>query len=475
MAETGTRIDIPLDWQVYFNIPAYFVTYFGEVYFGTIWQLADYPDRFFIVQNDKLNTIRGLKSEDKTLENYRQLGREITDVRVIAMKPFTSLTGQRVDFGGVRYGDGQQFKRLFVFGAAASSFCVYGKDSRSFRRLPLNPPCGYEVFDEKYDEIAKKYPGVQSSLPLFQAKNKSIEECLKEEWQVFSSSYNPEVACNHINIQFYLQELFQAVSKEVVQNHARYNLYSVFLGKIRKHVSAYPHEKVSMVSFNYDVILDGFIREVFGYHYLKMQDYINWNNKSVLLFKPHGSCNWGWRFDKNKIKLKDKKITEALYDEKTEPWKIYFDLLGNMNQMISLNTWGHESGFDKYGRGRFTMNKNLLEIIPSISGEYYFPSLLLPYRDKDDVAMPYDHYYALNNGVLPNIQELYLIGWKGNEDVFNRQLKAAVNLKKIFIVNPKAYEVQHNLSKHLDLKKYEVVVVKDFEDFVLNRVDGILG
>ena len=48
-------IQIPLEWLKYYNTPAYFITYFGEIYFGTIWDLQDYPERFFIVENIKRN------------------------------------------------------------------------------------------------------------------------------------------------------------------------------------------------------------------------------------------------------------------------------------------------------------------------------------------------------------------------------------------------------------------------------------
>jgi hypothetical protein len=79
---------------------------------------------------------------------------------------------------------------------------------------------------------------------------------------------------------------------------------------------------------------------------------------------------------------------------------------------------------------------------------------------------------------INEVEELYLIGWKGNEDVFNRLLKTQTrNLRKIIIVNPmekKKKEVTKNLKKHLDLARYKIEVVNTFEDFVLKKMDSYL-
>lgn len=470
----SNRIEIPFEWHKYNNTPAYFITYFGEIYFGTIWQLQKFPDRFFIVQNDKTSTIRDLKPEERTLERYQQIGREIKDINVIK-EIYDQPIGNEIQFKQISYSD-QQFKKIFVFGAAASSFCVFGNSLKAFRESHLNPPTGFEIFDDKYESFISQYPAAKLSIPLFEAKDKNIEECMEEEWQIFKSYYSPQVAIRHINIQFYLQSLFKAISKEVVEKHYRNNLYSLFLNKFQGYLAANPTERISLISFNYDTILDNFISQMYRYPLNKMDDYINWNERNILLFKPHGSCNWGWKLKKENLNgHTQSSIANALYESGLEPWQIYFKLTGTLNEVIAQNTWGHEYFNDKHLRGRFTINKNLIEQIPENSTDTYFPSLLIPYRDKDEMIMPYDHFNAMKT-VIGQAEELYLIGWKGNEDLFNKQIKMnGHKLKKIVIVNPQADVVKCNISKLIEISNMEIEIIKDFETFVLNHLDKHLS
>ena len=267
--------------------------------------------------------------------------------------------------------------------------------------------------------------------------------------------------------------MFKAISKEVVEKHYRNNLYSLFLNKFQSYLAANPTERISLVSFNYDTILDDFITQIYGYPLNKMDDYINWNDRNILLFKPHGSCNWGWKIKQEKLNNNTQTtIATTLYNEGKEPWEIYFNLIGDLNEVVAQNTWGYEYFNDKHLRGRFTVNKNLIEQIPENTTNTYFPSLLIPYRDKDEMLMPYDHFNAMKTAI-GKVEELYLIGWKGNEHLFNKQFKMHSHnkLKKIVIVNPESDIVKSNISKYLDLTKIKVEVVKDFETFVLNHLD----
>lgn len=466
----NNRIQIPREWDMYYNNPAYFITYFGEIYFGTIWELQEYPDRFFIVENIKIKELNDLKPEEKTLEKYQQLGREIKDIKVIS-KIYDYDIGKNIELKVRNYGN-KRYKKMFVFGAAASTFCVFGDKKEQFRKSQLNPPTGYEIFDEKYSSFINQYPGAKKSLPIFESKNRNIEECFEDEWGKFKSVYNPEIAIKHINIQFYLQTLFNAISKEVVEKHHRSNLYSLFLSKFQHYIAQNPQERISLVSFNYDTILDNFITQIYGYSFDSIDKYIDWENRNILLYKPHGSCDWGWKL---KPKYSELNIAEHLYKNNIEPWEIYYKMIDEIDNVIATNSWGFEKIHDKHQRGRFTLNKNLIECIPEQSNNAYIPSLLIPYRDKDEFSFPYDHFNAMSHSIQ-EAEELYLIGWKGNEELFNKELKTmGHNLKKIIIVNPQADVVKDNLSKHLDLTKIEIIEIENFETFVLSHQDELLN
>ena len=157
-------------------------------------------------------------------------------------------------------------------------------------------------------------------------------------------------------------------------------------------------------------------------------------------------------------------IPKYLLENQTSFSELYFQHLGTPYEMIYQQSWGHELELSNHTNGKFSVNKNKIEVVHS-NPEQYFPSLLIPYKDKDEMVMPY-HHYSLMQWFINSVEDLYLIGWKGNEAAFNTLIKRQAHLlKRIFIVNPNPKEVELNLGNYIDLKKYEVVYFKDFESF----------
>jgi len=471
------RIEIPIEWHIHYEQPAHFVTYYGDIYHGRIVEHHQHEDRFFILSNNQAIEFRDLKPDERTLENYQRLGWEIRDpkiIKFIVKEQQLGVVDGKIDT--TRYGD-QQWKRMFVFGAGASAHCLFGKNKKQLYESMLRPPLGYEIFDETYDETIENFEGARLSVPLFEARGKDIEGCLEEEWIKLRNAYNPSITARHINLQFYLQTLFHWISADVTRSHYRSNLYSLFANKLQSYLAG-KTERVAMVSFNYDTILDQFVEKIFNAPFKSMHDYIDYNNRQVLLFKPHGSCNWGWPVkQRQQLSSDHRNFQQALYEQRTELWDIYYHLLGDFNSMVHNHAWGIESSTNKNRLGRYTVNKNKIEVMEHGKGYEYFPALLMPYRDKDEFVMHYDHHHAMQ-WFVGDMEELYLIGWKGNEDVFNRLLEThARNLRKIVIVNPnekKNKEVSKNLTKLLELKKgITIEVVDSFEKFVLAEMDKI--
>lgn len=470
----NNRLEIPGEWWKYRQTDAFFITYFGEIYFGHIAQLQDYPDRLFIVQPSKKKELKGLEPGIERLKAYQNLSREIKDLKAIAATwekevPQDNRVGPE-DMPQQEH----ELKRMFIFGAAASSFCCFDDHLDELRNHPFAPPTGYEVFAKKYDELIQQFPGADQSTTKFESRENDIESCLEEEWDMVKAKYNPQVAIRHLNIQFYLQKLFSAISNEVHQKFKRKNLYRLLLSKLEAVTADNPNERISLVTFNYDTILDRFVEEAIGKPLNSMDNYVDYRSNNLLLFKPHGSCNWGWRIPNEYIEhLNGTPLHRHLLDEKIEPWKLYYNLLGNIDDMIDINSWGGEQFNDDYHRGRYTIAKSKLQVIPRGEEEKYFPALLIPYRDKDEVLMPYIHVQTLKHAI-DEIEELYLIGWKGNERLFNKKLKRATNLKKLVIVNPEADKVETHIRKFLPNQQIEVVHVADFEKFVVKEMDAML-
>jgi len=198
-----------------------------------------------------------------------------------------------------------------------------------------------------------------------------------------------------------------------------------------------------------------------------MEDYFDWDSRNMVLFKPHGSANWGWKFKNGNLVNNNRfEIINQLFKRKIEPWEIYYKLLGDISETVESSSWGLA--------GKYSLNKNLIKIISREEDPHslYHPALLLPYRDKDEFVMPYQMQHAMTS-CFNQISELFLIGWKGNEDQFNQKLKNNANsLRKITIVNPHAAEVKSNLEKAgFDLSQYDMKEIKTFENFVLSHLE----
>ncbi|TVR41071.1 MAG: hypothetical protein EA392_02470 [Cryomorphaceae bacterium] len=419
--------------------------------------------------------MKGLPAGEERLKQFQQKAREIKDLSAIAATwdqyiPEDNYVGME-DMPQQHH----ELKRMFIFGAAASSFCCFDEQKEELRKHALSPPTGYEVFAAKYDELISEFPGADQSTTKFESRGNDIESCLEEEWDMVKTKYNPNVAIRHLNIQFYLQKLFLTISSEVHQKFRRKNLYRLLLSKLEAVTFENPQERISLVTFNYDTILDHFVTEANGVPLNSMESYVDYRNNNLLLFKPHGSCNWGWRIPREySEQLNGASFAQYLWEEKVEPWKLYFEILGDIDDMIDINSWGPEQFNDEFHRGRYTIAKSKLEVIPKGRETDFFPALLIPYRDKDEVLMPYEHVETLKHAI-DRIEELYLIGWKGNERLFNKKLERARNLKRLIIVNPEAKEVEKRIVNCLPKGvKPEIIHVHDFEEFVLNRMDELL-
>lgn len=455
----------PFHLSQYYQKNGHFFTYHGNVYFGSFWDFDHFPDSVFIVSPKNRSKIIELQGKGATVElkEITDLGWEIKDFDIIQSHAEGKIGNEDEEPDLTRRGD-QKWKKMFVFGAGASAFSVFNEDLETFRNAPYSPPIGNELFGKKFQAIFKKYKGVELSLASLKAFGNDVEGFFESEWTDITNSYNPSVVARHINIVFYLKELFSKISKETIDNFNDSTLYSAYINKLQKYLSKNKTEKIAFVSFNYDTILDHYLSQFFNAPLNSLTDYVKFNTNPFLLFKPHGSCNWGWRFTKAFLESNPGDISKYLYDNQTSFNELYFKHLGSPYEMIYEKSWGQELELNKNTNGKFTINKNRIEVIQN-KDEQYFPSLLIPYKDKDEMVMPYYHNSVMK-WYINQMEDLYLIGWKGNEDAFNTLLEnQAHRLKRIFIINPVPKEVEFNLAKNLDLKKYEIIYFKDFESF----------
>lgn len=164
-----------------------------------------------------------------------------------------------------------------------------------------------------------------------------------------------------------------------------------------------------VVSFNYDTLLETAINATLGHGYNKVDDYINFD-RSIFLYKPHGSCNWIRNFGISQglsFEERNQFISTTLYKKKLN----YYDIFKLLKKDIVIE---NEINF------------------PRDRHQRYLPQLLIPFTDKDDFVMPLQHRNSLG-GNLAQIDEILIIGWKGNEQVFKDLLRNQIGPRKVKI------------------------------------------
>ena len=459
----------------------YFFTKHGDVYSGWKFKEMNFQNYTFVIQGTKLKEYRELKHSEKTLKKISEYGWVLcNDVIQLIIDGDKFIPEKKHHQSDTCYGDYDR-KVMFVFGAGASANCVYGSDKVEFDSHSLRPPLGPALFEKRFENYYNRYKGVKQSLHFLQDDNPDVEELFEREWKNIQSENNQAVLMRHINIQYYLQEVLKDISNRVTEEYYAKNLYGKLANKLQKIYAAsvknihgrHSCKKFAFVSFNQDTILETYIEQQFNQRLATFEDYVNINDSPFCIFKPHGSWNWGWKFpDTSKF---NGKTADWLFDNSINFFQLYYTLLGDHINMIDWGTWGHEASINKHHLGKNTIDKSQLELIGNDDLNNYYPALLLPYRDKDEFTMPLRHFYNMQN-YFSHVETLVIIGWKGNEDAFNRQLlQHASRIKKVVIADPQHKVVEENLKEILARPNIETIIYKHFEDFVINGVDKELA
>lgn len=451
------------------NELSYYFTIHGEVYAGEEIEDPAFPDHVILIQRDKLKDYQ--QQKDISLEQINKFGwalprRIIKKHLKIDIDKFLSIKPKMLNEG---WDLSYDRRVMFIVGAGASAHCVSGGQKMEFTSDGLRPPCGPELFHNRFETYYGKYPGVIQSLNELQGTGAiDVESFFEKEWHEIFKYGNEQVIARHINIQYYLQELLKNVSLSTWNRYSSQNLYATLASRLQKLYARNRKLKFAFVSFNQDTILEYYLKRYFDFSLAQFEDYITINDGPVSIFKPHGSWNWGWKFPSQESRSIS--MADWLFQNKITLHEIYYEFLGTFEEMLDWGSYGANYLHDENRVSKFNVNKNRLSIIAPGNENMYFPALLLPYRDKDEFTMPSSHYWDLFN-YLPYVETLIIMGWKGNERLFNQLLKKnARNIKKLIIADPLADAVANQLVFLKD-NGAEIIRYEGFEDFISRGLD----
>ena len=307
-------------------------------------------------------------------------------------------------------------KKMVILGAGASFDFTHASPSESNLQMPLTK----DIFHDSFEKIIEKYPGasdLSSEISLLISKGGDLENYFEKQWKKIVDNYDPILLNKLINTQYYIHDLFNTLSEELGKTR-KTNYYNL-IKLAHDYIISQPNEYIPLITFNYDTLLEQAIERHYNTKFVNIDDYINTDRKNLLIFKPHGSSNWVKKFKaglyaSNFIGLNVNSIdvlAKQLYDEERT--------LPNINDFLQESIT-----FDIKNPNKSVKNNAYYN--------YYFPWLLIPYKNKDDFMMPSKHEAMLEH-VLGDVEEILIIGWKGSEQKFQQMLKRKLEGKEIKI------------------------------------------
>lgn len=299
-------------------------------------------------------------------------------------------------------------KKAIILGAGASFDFTYDSNSG---RMPLTK----DLFHAEYNSILRKYQGafdLSSDILLYS----DIEDYFQKQWAKIIRTYNVPLLRQLISTQYYIHDLFFTLSAKL--SNTQKNNYLKLVALAHEYTLETHETMVPIITFNYDTLLEEALTRQLGYCFDTIHDYINFSEKNILLFKPHGSCNWIRQIKPGNLRMSTEKnnhisqLSAKIYTDKLNLHKLY----NNISEQIEVLNQTNNIRHDK---------------------QAYYPALLIPYKDKDEFSMPQRHTSILRH-MLSSVDEFLVIGWKGTEEHFSDMLKHSVGGKasKFTIVEP---------------------------------------
>lgn len=320
-------------------------------------------------------------------------------------------------------------------------------------REAWRPPVTNQLFldpNDKFGDIVQKYPRLHGIFPFLRSpqKGRSVEQQL--ELYMDEAWVDQERMRQLLSVRYYLHDLFRLVSTEWLKRTNGVTNYATLIDQIRNLNRA--GDPVCLVSFNYDLLLD---RAVFPSGSTQPLERHFEGHAMFKVFKPHGSVEWARlvaRPPLSRVRLVEEIIQQAPDLELSHQ----YERLG--------------PGDDVHQVSKFN---------PPV-----VPAIAIPVQTKteDTFEWPAGHLGLLRS-ILPQVEQILIIGWRGKEAHFLNLLRenlpkgGLTQIKHLQVVGRDPAEVE-NISKQflvdIDRRVWKLPALhaKGFSDFVRQEQVG---
>jgi len=294
--------------------------------------------------------------------------------------------------------------KLYIFGAGASF-------ASQKEMVGLKPPLVNDLFNQEYGRYAQDI-GISTD-ELIVAKKEfinhggSLERWLTDKWNNIENlkqeTSKDAERVEFAKFTFYVWHLLKEVSKQFTPQ----NLYIDFLLKLRKKDLDF-----GFINFNYDTLLDRAYQKVFG---AILSGGLNAYVKCKYI-KPHGSVNWFIKPRPNDVSIP---INDHRSDFKTR-------LNGAISEMFKPQPISIDRMVVENPQVGYIHDWNYLQN-EKFNYKFFYPLVLLPLSSK--LYQHFDGFYEKvlleGNNLVRQADEIFLIGYRGEDDAIKEMLSSA--------------------------------------------------
>jgi hypothetical protein len=280
---------------------------------------------------------------------------------------------------------------LVIFGAGASSDSI-NTDTVHVGDWSYRPPLAAQLFEDRanFNAALADFPQFRGRVPGLRRKAMAGGLDVERELEQMKNevkTYEPALA-ELAAIQFYLRKVLWDCSQMWHREATGATNYAELLSRIDRWRRP-RDERVVLVTFNYDILLD-LAAETLPVS-LNLQDVDGYvAREDYKLVKPHGSVNWGQELDEHPDPgLPDEEIIRLMIE--------HVDKLRFSNRYVNT---GMAVRFDSGDR-------------------LAFPAISIPVEQKSVFACPDSHLEVLRRALIDDVRRVLVVGWRASEDHFH--------------------------------------------------------
>jgi hypothetical protein len=316
---------------------------------------------------------------------------------------------------------------LVIFGAGASydsvdpliaprMRAIAGLDDDAYPASldQYRPPLARELFADRsnFGRVIDR-PPLRAARPLVASlrssvsRGESVEQALGIAMDAARSDTHADVRLlkQLAAVRFYLQQTLADCGAEWSKLANGITNYVSLLDRIERWRGA--TNQVSLVTFNYDTMLEEACGDALGWQIVSIDDYIRREDHSYVVVKPHGSVNWA-RIGGPLPNGTDLGNADALVQEMVD-------------DAAQLMFPGHGAHFVWLPQPQPWCRPEEAPDQPY----YAFPALAIPLAEKSDFECPPRHLDVLMERIHA-VNRLLIVGWRGAEEHFMQRYNGQV-------------------------------------------------